>query len=112
MKEVYPLINDLYDEISIEFDKTIYYNNKVNNSVMARTGMYLQDEHSKYYFIVMGDINGDGLVNRYDLDSDLNRISFLAYDLNNNYEIDNTDNFACDENAEKENWWVTDEYFK
>lgn len=85
------LINDLYDEISIEFDKTIYYNNKVNNSVMARTGMYLQDEHSKYYFIVMGDINGDGLVNRYDLDSDLNRISFLAYDLNNNYEIDNTD---------------------
>ena len=28
------------------------------------------------------------------------------------YEIDNTDNFACDENAKKENWWVTDEYFK
>jgi hypothetical protein len=85
------LINDLYDEISIEFDKTIYYNNEVNKSVVARTGMYLQDNHTKYYFIVMGDINGDGLVNKYDLNSDLNKISFLAYDLNNNYEIDSTD---------------------
>ena len=27
----------------------------------------------------MGDINGDGLVNRYDLDSDLNRISFFSF---------------------------------
>lgn len=32
--------------------------------------------------------------------------------LNVIYEIDNTDNFACDEKAKKENWWITDEHFK